>query len=123
MNALIARKSAAMLPLWLAFILISSLILAPSAQAIRYLSDGSDRDTEGDPLDANDFSSGGDGLIGDIIENSFGVIDSGGGDVVIVVPVRNAVVYLVVDFQDGIPVLHAIKVPGAALLVEEFDAR
>lgn len=123
MNALIFRKAPILPALGLATVLAGTLVVIPPAQAVMYLRGGSDQPTEGDPLDANDFSTGGDGLIDDIIQDSFAAPVTGGDDLVIAVPVRDAVVYLLVDFQDGIPVLRFVKVPGASSLVEASDAR
>ncbi len=123
MNILISRNTSRFLTLWLAVLMIACLFHVPSAQAIRYLSDGSGDSSEGDPLDANDFSDGGGGLLDDNIQDNYSVIISGDGGFVINLPVSDRQVLLLVDFRTSIPFVRVIKISPAVSLTEDPDAR
>ena len=123
MNSLYYRKTSRFLPLGLVILMIAGLIFAPSAQAIRYLSDGGGGGGEGDPLDANDYSSGG-GLIDDNVQDNHGGLPPGiGGGIIVQRPASDGRVYIIVDFQGRIPVLRVIKVADTVVLLEEPNAR
>lgn len=124
MNALISRKTSRFLPLWLAVLMIAGLILAPSAQAVRYLSNGTgdiNDGTEGDPLDANDYSNG-DPFGGDVHDNC-SLIESVSGGAIFAAPTHDAMVYLIIDFRGRIPSLQVIRVSRVASNLEDTDAR
>lgn len=123
MNSFDYRKISRFLPVGLVILMIAGLLFAPSAQAIRYLSDGGGGGGEGDPLDANDYSSGGGIIDGDVQDNHGGLPSVIGGGIVVQRPVSDGRVYIIVDFQGTIPVLRVIKVADTVILLEEPDAR
>jgi hypothetical protein len=122
MKAQNSRKFGRSPILALVAILGLGFVCAPTAMGVRYLSDGTDDSVEGDPLDANDYGSGGGGLIGGDVQDNNKANISGGG-IIIAGPARESRVYLIVDFRGTIPVLQVVRIPGAVLLAEDRDAR
>lgn len=123
MKFLLPSRTTQFLPLWLIIVMIVGVVLTPTVEAKRILSNnGTGGSTEGDPLDANDYGTGGGGLIGDDIQSNHGGAIAGGG-LLIPVPARDATVFLVVDFQGTIPVIRVVKLSHASAMVEAPDAR
>jgi hypothetical protein len=112
--------------IWLAVMMVFVVVDPEPAQARRYLSNGGSgggQSGEGDPLDANDYGTGGGGLIGDDVHNSYGLIESGGGGVIVNLPSSDASLVLVLDFRGKIPVIQLIRVSSREAAVEETNAR
>jgi len=98
-----------MVAVLLTLFLLAAGLVPLNALAIKHMTvgGGSTSATEGDPLDANDYSSGsGGGLIGDNIHevptapvttDSFGVFEF---------PVGRISLLMAVDFRSGMPVLR-----------------
>nr|MEE4266693.1 hypothetical protein [Candidatus Krumholzibacteria bacterium] len=103
-----------------------SLLVAPTTLAKVHLyggDSGGGGGGEGDPLDGNDYSDPGMGGIGDDIENSFGLIEGGGGLVFSLPGTDKSQVWIIMDFQGKIPVLRVLQISSSATRVEGTHAR
>ena len=104
-----------------------SLLVAPTTLAKVHLyggdNGGGGGSGEGDPLDGNDYSSPIGGGIGDDIENSFGLIEGGGGLVFSLPGTDKSQVWIIMDFQGKIPVLRVLQISSSDTGVEGTHAR
>lgn len=121
MKTMMIPKADRFLTLWLVIMMVTALIFAPAAVAVLSLGFDTGGGSEGDPLDGNDYSSG--GLTGDEVGENDSVIDWGSGGWVILLPSHDTKMCLIVDFRGAIPVLQMFEINTSGSLVEDTDAR
>lgn len=124
MNTITSPRISRFFFIFLAVFALVGMFSTSTAEARRYLVETSGGiNGEGDPLDGNDYSTGGGGLIGDHVHENASMIDSPPGGVIISGRMAESLIFVIVDFQGRIPVLRFVQISSSAVTLEGPDAR
>jgi hypothetical protein len=126
MTTLTSLKSGRIFLIALVVLVTVGMVLAPTADARRYLSNGGGSGqpgggSEGDPLDNNDYND--DPWDDDMHDTASLVVSSPAKGYVVQAVLFGGKYLLGVDFLGGVPVMSIVEIKGWAATAEGTDAR